>query len=287
MTPERAERAGADLGDRFALHAATIMHTNVVTDVRIARDVGYDGIELYLPKLTRYLDQGFSIDELKERLGPLRATMLDVLIPIETGDGEERARLRRECEAVSRIAAELSCPAVQAVALDRFEDESWPAMRECLVGSLDELGSIAESFGVRIGLEPVTFSPFRRLDHALEVVERVGPQKVGLCLDAWHLWTSGVSWDSVAEVDPALIVAVHLGDTEPMGGSRWSDDDRAALPGEGVLPLDEAVEALRSTGFEGMWAVEMKSPRHWEWDPELLASEILDRTRKLLHNHPR
>jgi 4-hydroxyphenylpyruvate dioxygenase len=140
---------------------------------------------------------------------------------------------------------------------------------------------------VRLGLEPVTFSPFRRLDHAIEVVERVGPDKVGLCLDTWHLWTSGVSWDSVAEVDPALIVAVHLGDTELKSGSNWSDDDRAALPGEGILPLDEGIEALMRTGFEGMWAVEMKSRRHWEWDPERLAQEILVRVKPLVLSHRR
>jgi sugar phosphate isomerase/epimerase len=268
--------------DRFALHAATTMHTNVVTDIRIAREVGYDGIELYLPKLLRYLEQGFSVDDLKEHLGPLQVTMLDVLIPIETGDRAERARLAAECETVARIAAELSCPAIQAVALDGFEDESWPSMRRTLVSSLTELGSIAAAHGVRLGLEPVTFSPFWQLDHAVELVEEVGADKVGLCLDTWHLWTSGIDWDSVAAVDPAMIVAVHLGDTEAKSGERWSDDDRAALPGDGVLPLEEGIDALMSTGFGGMWSVEMKSKRHWEWEPELLAREILVRIEPLV-----
>jgi sugar phosphate isomerase/epimerase len=271
--------------DRFALHAATTMHTNVMTDIRIAREVGYDGVELYLPKLMRYLDQGFSVEDLKESLGSLQVTMLDVLIPIETRDRNERARLVAECEAVARIAAEISCPAIQAVALDDFEEESWPSMRRSLVRSLDELGSTSASFGVRLGLEPVTFSPFRNLDRAIEVVESVGVEKVGLCLDTWHLWTSGISWDSVSAVDPDMIVAVHLGDTEAKAGGAWSDDDRAALPGEGVLPLDEGIDALMRTGFEGMWAVEMKSKRHWEWDPEQLAREILVRVKPLVLSH--
>lgn len=282
MHERQAERRTRD---RFALHAATTMHTNVMTDVRIAREVGYDGIELYVPKLSRYLEQGFSVDELKRSLGGLQVTMLDVLIPIETRDRAERERLSQECEAVARLAVELSCPAIQAVALDDFEDESWPSMRTSLVASLEELGSIAASFGVRLGLEPVTFSPFRRLDQAIELIENVGVDKVGLCLDTWHLWTSGISWDSVAEVDAAMIVAVHLCDTEPRSGRDWSDDDRAALPGEGVLPLGEGIEALMSTGFEGMWAVEMKSKRHWEWDPERLAHEILVRIKPLVSAH--
>ena len=34
---------------RWALHAATVMHTNVATDVRVARACGYDAIELWIP----------------------------------------------------------------------------------------------------------------------------------------------------------------------------------------------------------------------------------------------
>lgn len=32
---------------RYGLHAATIMHTDVVTDVPVARPAGYDAIELW------------------------------------------------------------------------------------------------------------------------------------------------------------------------------------------------------------------------------------------------
>jgi sugar phosphate isomerase/epimerase len=266
----------------YALHAATIMHTNVATDVRVARAAGYNAIELWIPKLARYLDAGFSPADLLGELGPLRVTMLDTLLPIESADPSERVRLRAECSRMAEVAAALGCPVLQVVALDEFESRDWAGQRRALVASLAELVELAAPHGVRLAVEPVTFSPFRSLAQAHDVVHAVGVDHVGLCLDTWHLWTSGTPWEEVAALDPALILSVHLSDTAARSGPQWRDQDRTALPGDGILPLREAVEAIRATGYDGIWAVEMKSERHWEWDPEILASTILERARLLL-----
>lgn len=268
----------------YALHAGTIMHTNVATDVRVARAVGYDGIELWIPKLTRYLDAGYSTDDLRQALGPLRVTMLNALLPIESADPDVRARLRADCDRFAQVAAALDCPALQVVALDGFAGDDWNDQRGTLAASLDELARRADAHGVRLALEPVTFSPFRSLSQALEVIDAVGADRVGLCVDTWHLWTAGTPWDEVAALPRELIVSVHLGDTLPRAEATWRDADRSALPGDGVLPLPDAIEAIAATGYDGVWSVEMLSERHWEWDPEILAAEILRRTRSLMHD---
>jgi len=267
---------------QIALHAATIMHTNVVTDVRVARACGYDGIELWIPKLIRYLDAGFTTDDLREALGPLRVTLLDTLLPIEARDAETRGQLLTECARMAEVAAALDCPAIQVVALNDFEGASWEQQRRALVASLGELADVAAAHGVKLALEPVVFSRFRELSQALEVIEQVGADRLGLCLDTWHLWTVGTPWEEVAALDRELILSVHIGDTHARAGPDWRDADRAALPGEGVLPLREAVDAVLATGYDGMWAVEMKSERHWEWDPEVLARAIREHALPLL-----
>lgn len=266
----------------YALHAATTMHTNVVTDVRVAREAGYGGVELWIPKLARYLDAGFSSAELRSLLGPLRVTMLDTLAPIESSDRATRARLRAECARMAQVSSELACPAIQVVALDEFGASSGPERMQVLVASLTELAEIAASFGVMLALEPVVFSPFHALHHAVDVVEAVGRDRVGLCLDTWHLWTSGTTWDEVANLDRDLILSVHISDTQARTGAQWRDADRTALPGDGILPLNNAINAIRATGYDGYWAVEMTSARHWEWDPQTLASVALARVRGLM-----
>lgn len=266
----------------LALHAGCIMHTNLATDVRVARSAGYDGIELWIPKLIRYLDAGFSTADLRALLGPLRVTMLDTLQPVEDTTHATRAKLVSDTERMTRVAAALGCPALQVVALDRFETDDWPAQRDTLVDVLGQLAQIAHPEGIRLALEPVTFSRFRSLEQALEVIHAVGSERVGLCLDTWHLWTSGTPWEEVARLDPEVIVSVHMSDTNPRTGAGWRDADRTALPGDGILPLEEGVAAIRATGYDGPWSVEMLSEHHWEWDPDVLAAELLRRARSLL-----
>jgi sugar phosphate isomerase/epimerase len=272
---------------RLALHGGTIMHTNIVTDISVARSVGYDGIELYLPKLERYLDAGYSTADLRARLGPLRVTMLDALLSIEAREERARSEVAAQCEKFSHLARELDCDVLQAVALADFAAPDWGEQRKALVSSLRGLTEISGRYGVRLALEPVVFSPFHSLSHALELVHEVESEWLGLCLDTWHLWTTETNWDEVVEIDPEIIFAAHLSDTMPRAGSSWTDADRRALPGDGILPLGEGIDAIAATGYDGFWAVEMLSAHHWEWLAEDLAAEVFGRAHSLLADRVR
>lgn len=273
---------------RFALHAGSVRHTNLAVDVRTAKACGFDGIELYLPKVLRYLDAGFDAADLVELLRPLDVPMIDFLMPVESREPSTCARISAECERMARLAQALGCPAIQVVALADFPSTQWSEQRAILVARLRELSAIAHPYGVRLAIEGAIFSPFHRLSQALEVIDEVGADRVGLCLDTWHLWIGGTPWEQVAALDPALILSVQLADTAARAETHWRDEDRTALPGEGVLPLGEAIGAVLATGYEGFWTCEMLSARHWEWDPEVLATSMLDRMRVMIaeHTHP-
>jgi sugar phosphate isomerase/epimerase len=42
-------------------------------------------------------------------------------------------------------------------------------------------------------------------------------------------------------------------------------------PGNGLIPLREWVDAIRSTGFDGWWSCELLGPLFWEMEPGELA----------------
>jgi 2-keto-myo-inositol isomerase len=48
-------------------------------------------------------------------------------------------------------------------------------------------------------------------------------------------------------------------------------DAHRLLPGLGVLPLKEIIEALRQIGYDGVASVEIFRPEYWERDPFELA----------------
>ena len=266
---------------KFALHAGTVRHTNVAIDIRTALRSGFDGIELFLPKVVRYLDAGFDAADLRQMLGPLHVPMIDFLMPIESEDPQTRARIEAECERMAQLAQAIKCPAIQVVALNEFPSTNWTDQRAILVSRLRRLSAIAAPYGVRLAIEGAIFSPFRQVAQALEVIEEVGADRVGLCLDTWHLWLGGTSLEQVAARDPALILTVQVADTAARSGAHWQDEDRTALPGEGVLPLREAIDAVLATGYSGFWTYEMLSARHWEWDPEDFATAMLEGMRTL------
>jgi sugar phosphate isomerase/epimerase len=266
----------------LGLHTGSILHTNLMTDIRVARETGFDAIELTIPKLLRYLDAGYKAGQILPLLGDLRVAMINSFLHIERQEPEFRQQLREQCQRLCQVAQTLSCPTLQVVALSALEGESWPEIRSKVGRSLAELADIAVPFGIRLALEPVTFTPLHSLSQALEVLEEAGRDNVGLCLDTFHLWTGGTPWDEVAALDPGLILVAHISDATARRGSQWSDADRDVLLGDGILPLAEGIEAIRATGYDDLWCVEMMGAYHWEWDPFVLAQELERRARRLL-----
>jgi sugar phosphate isomerase/epimerase len=251
----------------------------LITDIRVARETGYGAIEPTTFKLERYLDAGYRAEDLLPALGPLDVDMISSFEPIERQDAEEmQRRCRRLCEA----AQALGCCAFQVVALDGLKHLPWSKMRAEFAKSLKALADIAAPFGVRLALEPVAFAPLKTLAQALEVIDSAERDNIGLNIDTFHIWAGGTPWEEVARLDHRTIVVAHLSDAAPRQGEEWSDADRGVFPGEGVIPLREGIAAIRSTGFDGAWAIEMISDYYWEWDPMDLAREAKTRAEVLL-----
>ena len=53
---------------QLGLHTGSILYTNLLTDIRVAQETGYDAIEFYIPKLVRYLDAGYRAKDLLPKL---------------------------------------------------------------------------------------------------------------------------------------------------------------------------------------------------------------------------
>jgi sugar phosphate isomerase/epimerase len=268
----------------LGLHTGSIMHTNLMTDIRVAKETGWDAIEFYIPKLVRYLDAGYRADDILPQMGDVRLGVINSFLHIERQGTEERRQLHEQCQRVCQVARTLGCSALQVIALNGLEGEPWPEIRKKIGLSLAELADIAAPYGVTLALEPVTFTPLRTLSQGLEVLNAAGRPNVGLCLDTFHLWTAGSPWEEVAKVDPSLIVVAHISDVTPRQGEMWSDADRDVLPGDGILPVQEGIAAIKATGYDGLWCVEMMGAHHWEWDPFVLAQELKDRAERLLYS---
>jgi sugar phosphate isomerase/epimerase len=176
-------------------------------------------------------------------------------------DGERRTasdRVRRDVFDAAEAAG--------AATVKVGPDTSAPADPDRLAESFATLAAEAAEHGTRVALEFLPFAgTLRDLRAGIDLVTRVGHPAGGLCLDVWHVARPGTDYALIAESLPGEhLFAVELDDAaaEPVGTLFEDTVQRRLLPGQGSFDVPAFIAAVRATGFDGPWGVEMLSDRH-------------------------
>jgi sugar phosphate isomerase/epimerase len=274
---------------RVAHNGNTSMPYPFLIDVGIARETGYDGILIVGDKLKRYLTEGFSVADAVAALDGVAVLGMNNIRDIERCSGTGRAELLAETRAMCELAQAVGCPSIQLLTgpldpsgpyRDPLTLDARQLAREA-VANLREIGAIGRQFGVSFYIEPLAWTPLADLQQMLPILDAAGQDNVGLAIDFWHLWNSGIEPDAVARIDGALIRSVDVCDgLGPPGALAGADQQgRRVWTGAGSIPLQAWVDAVRATGFDGTWSCELLSPRHWQLDPWRTARDL----RQLMH----
>ncbi|MCS5735175.1 sugar phosphate isomerase/epimerase family protein [Herbiconiux daphne] len=130
---------------------------------------------------------------------------------------------------------------------------------------LDALASEAVEHGTRVALEPMPFSSnLRTVQEGAALLDAIGNPGAGLCIDIWHVYRTQTDYSVVAGLPRDYVFVVELDDgaAQPTG-SLWSDTiDRRRYPGRGDFDVPAFARAVRATGFDGPWGVEIISAEH-------------------------
>ena len=110
------------------------------------------------------------------------------------------------------------------------------------------------------------------LDAARSVVRGAGAANGGIALDLWHVVDLGVSTAAIRELPAGTVLAAEVSDGERSRGpgARRSLRDRR-LPGDGDFDIAGFVAAVRATGYQGPWGVELLSAGIGDVGPDELA----------------
>jgi len=262
----------------LTMHGLSTMHCNLVTDIRVAKETGYEALEIVADKLLRYLDQGYAAEELNPtfRSNSIHPVVINALHFVDRVDPVERKQLLSEAERLCAAAEVICCQTIQLTFSQRLEGRPWPEIRKLVGRNIADVADIGKRHGVRFQLEPIAFAPVHSLWQSLELVEEAGRDNVAAVIDFWHLQAGGETHpDDVAKLDRSMIYSVHFCDGMlHQEGTDWDELAlRGYMPGEGELSVQEWVEAVLATGFDGVWSCELASPRHWEWDLWKVARE--------------
>ena len=270
---------------KLALNGATTMRADLVTDLQVAKDAGFDYLEIWAAKLRAFLKER-STSELKDLFSQsgLPPLSINSIEHITFRDPDAYEWIKRECEELSRIASEIGCPCIVVVP-GRLPEGG--TSRENVVAEsvkvLHELCDIAANHNVTLAFEflgqPDCSVP--TLDLAAEIVRQAGRENLGLVIDSFHFYAGGSTFEMIGALDPKLIQIFHINDAEDLPREQLEDRHRL-LPGLGILPLREMISAFRRIGYDKVASVEIFRPEYWGRDPFELARDARAATEQVL-----
>jgi sugar phosphate isomerase/epimerase len=224
---------------------------------------GYAGIEIEASRLARALERE-PVDRVRRRLSDEGIAPASLMAWPFRVDGDLSGLLddiRRHGDLAR---------AVGAPTLLVFAGQGGPSDPAERADFLRRAGESARAYaeaageGVTISLEPIGGSDWLGTpEHALAITAASGHPRVGIMIDFFHYYRSGVSAASVAAIPIDRLFIVHADDCEDLPVAEL-DDSRRVYPGEGILPLRSRLGLLRRMGYRGHLSIELFNRACWQ-----------------------
>ena len=229
-----------------------------------AKDFGFDGVEIrgLGDDIFAVSARPFSPEELPETIRKL--TSLKLSIPCFSCAcclkyADKRAENIHEITEYIKLANKLQTPYIRVLA-DSHPEPDGDVDEELILSQLAELAPIAEKYDVTLLVE--TNGVYTDTDRLLQLLQAVGSDSVAALWDMHHPYRiAGESPEKTVQNLGAYIKYVHVKDSV-------FEDGKISyrLMGEGDLPIDDMVAALRSINYDGY--VSLEWVKRWADDLE-------------------
>jgi sugar phosphate isomerase/epimerase len=266
------------MGWKLALHTGSLGATPLELALRVARETGWDAVELRYVDLTRAQEAGTSA---QEALTLVKASGLPVAaMGVERGwfyaEGEARQRLLGTIGEVSRWAEEVGAPIIMSPC------DPEPGDLDRAAASLREAGDLVAPRGQTIALELNTnLVQFRTLRQVRELLARAAHPNVGLLVDTYHIERTVGGLSDYEDLAPGEIAYFQYSDVPPGPIEPPNETFNRLPPGEGIVPFAEILPIITTKGYSGYLSYEALNPAAFARDPFEVAAEALAASRKL------
>lgn len=230
---------------------------------------GYDGVEMEFGAIDAYIARN-SKDSLKahlERAGLQAAAIM--AFPFFAFNKEQQNEHLKNVERLAEMAKFLGSKTLLCFICDA-PPEGMPIAEALAVAgqSAQRYGEVSGQFGVSCALEPIGMSPFMPGPRqALAVAGASGSPYVGVMMDTFHYYKSGIGLDEIKILPKDRLLIVHVNDCPALPLEDLTDAHRV-YPGQGALPLVETFRILQNqVGYEGFLSIEIFNQSYWQDDP--------------------
>ena len=253
----------------YCLNTSTISGQNVgfLKEIEIAAQAGYDGIEIWIRGIHKYLSEGGNLKDLKKYID-------DLGIKVENAIGfaqwivDDKLTRKAGIEQIKRemdMLAQIGCKRIAAPpagatnesGLDLFE----AGKRYHTILELEKTTGVTpqlEIWGSSANLYHISQAVF--------VATAANHPKACILPDVYHMFRGGSGYHSLKLISGKAIEMFHFNDfVSHIPREKQKDSDRV-YPGDGAAPFNEIINHLNSAGGPKVLSLELFNKSYWKQD---------------------
>jgi len=261
----------------YALNTGTIRGQNLdlVEEIEVTAEAGYDGIEPWTGKIHKYAESGGSLADVRKRCEDLGLKVCSAIGFAQwiAEDDQRRAKgieqLKRDMDVLAQIGGtHIAAPPAGANRPGTTLDLDRAAER---YRAILELGREA---GVIPQIE--VWGPSANLSHgseALYVAAKADHPDACVLLDAYHMYKGGTPATVLKLLGRQAVHCFHMNDYPADPPLETIRDGDRIWPGDGIAPLNEILTYMADNHCRVMLSLELFNAGYWKM-PALEAAKI-------------
>ena len=271
----------------YCLNTSTISGQEVgfLKEFEIASKAGYDGIEIWIRNIQKYVDEGGTLKDLKKYVDDLGLKVENAIgfaqwiVDDETTRKAGMEQLKREMDLLAQIGCKrIAAPPAGATSLPLLDlQKAGERYREIL--------EIGDQTGVVPQLE--IWGPSANLHHisqAIYVATAANHPAACLLPDVYHMFRGGSGYHSLKLISGRAIEMFHFNDfVSHIPREEQKDSDRV-YPGDGAAPYDQIIQDLYAAGGPKVFSLELFNRTYWEQDAFEVAKTGLQKMKDVVKN---
>jgi sugar phosphate isomerase/epimerase len=247
--------------------------------IQKAAEYGFDTVDLDVKGIV----EGAGVERVKEALDLHRIEIGACDLNVDWRN--DQAAFVQDLSALSRYADaanRLGIPVCTTYVLPSTDEKPASYMAR-VINRLRGCAQVLQDYDLKLAVEFVGPHHLRTawkhpfiwtIDETLDLIEAIGLPNVGLLVDSYHVYTTGMMSESLSMLRADQIVHVHLNDAKDQPPDQLLDHERL-YPGEGVLDLRGFVHTLKQLGYAGVVSQEVLG----QAGPPSTMDELFERSR--------
>lgn len=269
----------------YCLNTSTIsgQKAGFLKEFEIASKAGYDGIEVWIRDIQKYIEEGGNLKDLKKYTDDLGLKVENAIgfaewiVDDETKRNAALEQLKKEMEMVAQIGCtRIAAPpsgAYDKVFPDLFEiGKRYRKILE--IGDITGVTPLLEFWGASASLFHIS--------QAMFIATAANHPKACILPDVYHMFRGGSGFESLKQISGNAIEVFHFNDfVTHIEREKQTDSDRV-YPGDGGAPYKQIITDLYKAGGKKVFSLELFNKDYWQKDALEVAKTGLTKMKNLV-----